>query len=119
MDKINVMTTATLAFLAVVASMPAFAYVDNTGGGALVATPEQIEQCKKLGIPEFTCTEQAILARLRYLNALELEGRGSGTALFASGFGEMGMFVGIIGAMFGGVAAAFFVRAKTGKKVPV
>jgi hypothetical protein len=39
--------------------------------------------------------------------------------MFGRNFGEMGAFVGIIGAIFGGVAAMFFVRARVGQKVPI
>ena len=123
MNKINVLTAATIAVLAVAISMPAFAQYYPTGGGAQIVTPAQIEECKAYGIPEFACTEQTLLAKKRLINA-QKEGAGnflgdSGVPMFGKSFGEMGIFVGIIGAIFGGVAAVFFARARIGQKVPI
>jgi len=113
----------TVAVLAIAVSIPAFAYLPNIGGGPQVASPKQIEECKALGIPEFTCTEQTLLAKKRVIEATrESAGKflgDSGTAMFGRGFGEMGAFVAALGTIFGGVAAAFFARAKMGKKVPI
>ncbi|MFY3740249.1 MAG: hypothetical protein HMLIMOIP_000678 [Candidatus Nitrosomirales archaeon] len=53
-----------IAVLGAAVSIPAFAqYGGPPGGGAQVATPDQIKECEKLGIPVFTCTENIILAK--------------------------------------------------------
>ncbi len=97
--------------------VPAFAQIyGGGGGGAQVASPAQIEECKSLGIPEFTCTEQQILAKKRLINAQQAGAYGSGTPMLGKGFGDMGALVAILGAIFGGVAAAFFVMARRAKK---
>lgn len=123
MNKINVMAAATIAVLAAVVSMPVFAQPYSTGGGAQTVTPEQIKECKSYGVPEFACTEQTLLAKRRFI-AAHKEGAGgflgdSGVPMFGRSFGEMGAFVAIIGAIFGGVATMFFVRARVGQKVPI
>ncbi len=123
MNKIKVITAATIAVLAVAVSIPAFAQSYTDGGGAQTVTPAQLEECKSYGIPEFACTEHTLLAKRRLL-AAQQEGAGgflgdSGVPMFGRSFGDMGAFVGIIGVIFGGVAAMFFVRAKVGKKVPI
>jgi len=106
-----------IAVLGAAVSIPAFAqYGGPSGGGAQVATPEQIEECKQLGIPVFTCTEHLILAKKRLL-AAQKEGAGgflgdSGVSMLGGTFGEMGIFIAALGAIFGGVAAAFFMMAR-------
>jgi len=119
MNKINALTAA--ALMAVVASVPAFAQ-SYTDGGAQTVTPEQMEECKSYGIPEFACTEYTLLAKRRMIamqnQDQELLGD-SGKPMLGTSFGEMGTFVVVLGAIFGGVAAAFFVRAKVGQKVPI
>ena len=102
-----------IAVLGAAVSIPAFAqYGGPPGGGAQVATPEQIEECKQLGIPVFTCTEHLILAKKRLINAQEHPSTGSGTSMLGGTFGEMGIFIAALGAIFGGVAAAFFMMAR-------
>lgn len=104
-----------IAVLGAAVSVPAFAqYVP--GGGAQVASPEQIKECEQLGIPVFTCSEHQILAKKRLINAQE-EGAGgflgdSGVPMFGKSFGEMGAFIAALGAIFGGVAAAFFAMSR-------
>jgi hypothetical protein len=121
MNKFSVYGLGLIAALGIAVSMPAipipvFAQY-NVGGGAQVATPEQVEECKRIGIPEFTCTEQNILAKKRLLNAQANPSTGSGTPMLSTGFGDMGAFIAALGAIFGGVAAAFFAMSR--KKTPV
>lgn len=99
-------------------AIPAFAqYLGPPGGGGgLTATPAQIEECKSLGVPVNVCSEQQILAKKRLINAQQAGAYGSGTPMFGKGFGEMGALVAILGAIFGGVAAAFFAMARKTKK---
>ncbi len=101
-----------IAVLGAAVSIPAFAQYTPPPGGAQVATPAQIEQCKQLGIPVFTCTENIILAKLRLKNAQEHPSTGSGTSMLGGTFGEMGIFIAVLGAIFGAVAAAFFMMAR-------
>jgi hypothetical protein len=80
------------------------------------ATPEQIEECKRLGIPEFSCTEQTLLAKRRIGAAAQEGAYGSGTAMLSQTFGDMGAIIAALAAIFGGVAAAFFAKSRVGKK---
>lgn len=116
MNNFSVYGLGLIAVLSFAVSVPAFGQY-NTGGGAQVASPEQIKECKSLGIPEFTCTEQQILAKKRLINAQEHPSTGSGTPMLSTSFGDMGLFIAALGAIFGGVAAAFFAMSR--KKTPV
>ena len=104
--------------LGTVAAYPAYGQYLG-GGGVQTATPEQLEECKQLGIPEFTCTEQTILAKKRLTAAGQAGAYGSGTPMLGTTFGDLGILVGALGAIFGGVAAAFFAmsRRKKGETV--
>lgn len=112
--------TTMILTLAFAASISAFAqYGDYGKGGAQTVIKEQLERCREVGIPEFTCTEQTLLAREQSIKAQEKEAFGSGTAMFSEGFGDMGVFIGTLAAIFGGVAAIFFSKARMGRKVPI
>ena len=112
MKRFLVYGVSLIAVLAAAVSIPAFGQYGGPGGGAQVATPEQIEECKQLGIPVFTCTEHLILAKKRLINAQQNPSTGSGTSMLSSTFGDMGVFIAALGAIFGGVAAAFFVMSR-------
>jgi hypothetical protein len=91
------------------------------GGGVgtdITASPEQLEECKNLGIPEFACTQTAILAKKRVITAEQYGAYGSGTPMLGRTFGELGGYVAAIGAIFGGVSAAFFAMALRKPKAP-
>ena len=113
MKRFLVYGLSLIAVLGAAVSIPAFAqYGGPPGGGSQVATPAQIEECKKLGIPQFTCTEHLILAKKRLLNAQLNPSTGSGTPMLSAGFGDMAPFIAALGAIFGGVAAAFFAMSR-------
>jgi len=80
------------------------------------ATPEQLAECKQLGIPEFTCTEQTLLAKRRVVSASQEGAYGSGTSMISQTFGDMGIILGVLAAIFGGVAVMFFAKGRIGKK---
>jgi hypothetical protein len=91
------------------------------GGGVgtdITASPEQLEECKNLGIPEFACTQTAILAKKRVITAEQYGAYGSGTPMLGRTFGELGGYVAAIGAIFGGISAAFFAMALRKPKAP-
>jgi hypothetical protein len=87
-------------------------------GKDITATPEQLEECKKLGIPEFACTQTAILAKRRIVTAEQSGAYGSGTPMLGRTFGELGGYVAALGAIFGGISAAFFAMALRKPKAP-
>ncbi len=87
-------------------------------GTDITASPEQLEECKKLGIPEFACTQTAILAKRRVVTAEQAGAYGSGTPMLGRTFGELGGYVAALGAIFGGISAAFFAMALRKPKAP-
>ena len=116
MNKFVVYGLSLISVLGAAVTVPAWAQIYGGGGGAPVATPEQIEECKQLGIPVFTCSEHQILAKKRVIDAYQPGGYGSGTAFFGKTFGDMGALMAVLGAVFGGVAAAFFFKSRLGKR---
>ncbi|MEM2140446.1 MAG: hypothetical protein QXJ74_00815 [Nitrososphaera sp.] len=94
----------------------------GVGGNPTTApSEEQLQKCDEYSIPRAQCTENAILAIERVKSAEKTQygndPEGSGTSLLATQAGQTWVFLGVLGAIFGGVAAAFFVRGK-GTRTP-
>lgn len=89
------------------------------GGGASIGTasPEQLQECEQLGIPRSTCNDVNILAKKRLTAAQENPATGSGTPMLSTSEGQLIVFIGVLGAIFGGVAAAFFFKGRGAKPV--
>ena len=81
--------------------------------GSIGVANSTLTQCANLGIERNECNEGAVLLKERVLeaNAHPING-GSGTPMLATQVGQLGLFVGVLGAVFGGVAAAFFISGK-------
>jgi hypothetical protein len=111
---------AALAAVAVIiTSTMSVAYAQYTGGGGSVGTasPEQLQECQQLGIPTENCSDVTILAKKRLTAAQENPATGSGTPMLSTTSGQLIVFIGVLGAIFGGVAAAFFFRGRGAKPV--
>jgi hypothetical protein len=110
---------AALAAMALLSSTTSMAFAQYTGGGASVGTasPEQLQECQALGIPTANCNDVTILAKKRLTAAEENPSTGSGTPMLSSTSGQLYVFVGVLAAIFGGVAAAFFFRGRGAKPV--
>lgn len=110
---------AALAAMAVLTSTMSVAYAQYGGGGASVGTasPEQLQECEQLGIPRETCSDVNILAKKRLTAAQENPATGSGTPMLSTESGQMTVFIGVLAAIFGGVAAAFFLKGRGAKPV--
>jgi uncharacterized protein YcfJ len=110
---------APLAALAVLSSMATVAYGQYGGGGASVgsASPEQLQECTQLSIPRENCNDVTILAKKRLTAAQENPSTGSGTPMLSTESGQMAVFIGVLGAIFGGVAAAFFFKGRGARPV--
>ena len=111
---------APLAALAVLSSMVSVAYGQyGGGGGASVgsASPEQLQECQQLGIPRENCNDVTILAKKRLTAAEENPSTGSGTPMLSTESGQMAVFIGVLAAIFGGVAAAFFFKGRGARPV--
>ena len=112
---------APLAALAVLSSMATVAYGQyggsTTGGTVGTASPEQLQECQQLNIPRENCNDVTILAKKRLTAAQENPSTGSGTPMLSTNSGQLTVFIGVLAAIFGGVAAAFFFRGRGAKPV--
>jgi hypothetical protein len=117
---INKPIIAALAAMAVLTSTAGVAYAQyGVGGGGSVGTasPEQLQECQQLGIPTENCSDVTILAKKRLTAAQENPSTGSGTPMLSTTSGQLVVFIGVLGAIFGGVAAMFFLRGRGAKPV--
>lgn len=120
MNKPTLMALGVMAalFTAVgVGSTPqAFAQYPSGGGGqGSPLTQQQLDFCEQYQIQP--CTENTIIAKERLLNANANPSTGSGTPMLSTETGQMAVFIGVLGAIFGGVAAAFFFKGRGAKPV--
>jgi hypothetical protein len=103
-----IMATAMLALLFFAAAQQSYAQY-GTGPTTGKVTEETLAKCKEFGIGRAQCSESAVLLAER----LQLQDKGgSGTAMLALGSDQTIAFIGILGAVFGGVSAAFFLRGR-------
>ncbi len=121
MNKPIIAAIAAMAVLTSTAMLTSSVYAQLYGGssGSSIgtATPEQLERCDQLGIPRETCNDVNILAKERLTAAQENPSTGSGTPMLSTTSGQLVVFIGVLGAIFGGVAAAFFFRGRGAKPV--
>ena len=113
---------AVLAALAVFTSTTGVAYAQYggtgaTGGSTGTASPEQLQECEQLGILRENCSDVTILAKKRLTAANENPSTGSGTPMFATETGQMAIFIGVLAAIFGGVAEMFFFKGRGARPV--
>ena len=116
---------AVLAAMAVLTSTTGVAYAQygstggtgGTGGTTGSASPQQLQECEQLGILRENCSDVTILAKKRLTAANENPSTGSGTPMFATETGQMVIFIGVLAAIFGGVAAMFFIKGRGARPV--
>ncbi|MBV9668470.1 MAG: hypothetical protein JO327_10110 [Nitrososphaeraceae archaeon] len=102
MNRPIIIATATMVILAASAfalqsiQMAKAQYGGTTGGGSL--------------------EEQLKLARAKITNAHAAGAYGSGTPMLGTNINETTIFIIVIVAVFGGVAAAFFIKSRSGAK---
>src|ERR1043165_5692014 len=122
MNKPIIVALAALAVLgvAVIGTVPsARAQYGVQGNPTTAPTQAQLDECASYSppIPKEQCNEQAILAHRKVTYAEQTtygnQAVGSGTPYFASS--NFIVFVGVLGAIFGGVAAAFFIKGRGSK----
>ena len=91
------------------------------GNPTTAPTAEQQQFCKDHNIPASECYENNIVAMKRLLGAQQTtygnQAVGSGTPMLATQGGQLAIFVGALGAIFGGVAAMFFIKGRGSKPV--
>jgi hypothetical protein len=116
MKQLFVMAIAA-GLLATASAQQSFAQYGSGGG---TASQEQLLRCDELGIDRNQCNDSTILAkeRIQYTreSAYGNSPEGSGTPFFKGV--EMFGVIGILGAIFGGVAGAFFLMSRKARQVP-
>ncbi|MFL6396089.1 MAG: hypothetical protein ACJ706_02870 [Nitrososphaeraceae archaeon] len=104
MNKPSLMaTTALVILIASAFALPVIqmAKAQYVGGGG--ASPGGIE-------------EQLKLAKAKITNAKTAGAYGSGTPMLGTNINETTIFIAVLVAIFGGVAAAFFIKSRSGAK---
>ena len=109
MDKPILMATTALvillasAFALPVIQMAKAQYLGGSGGGGA-------------GQPTGGIEEQLKLAKAKITNAQTAGAYGSGTPMLGTNINETTIFIAVLVAIFGGVAAAFFIKSRSGAK---
>lgn len=112
MKKIYLAAIAAGIFAVLSAQQQSYAqYGDGIPVGSAGISDETLKKCQELGIDRTACTEANVLLKERG----NLVGGGSGTGFFKEA-GEMTTIIAVLGAIFGGVAGAFFLMGR-GKQV--
>lgn len=121
MNKPTLMAIGIMAalFTAVGMGSTPQAFAQYFGGDSAPLTQDQLDFCEQHSINP--CTQNNILAKERVLGAQNTQygnnPEGSGTAMLSTETGQMAIFIGVLGAIFGGVAAAFFIKGRGAKPV--
>ncbi|MEM3094136.1 MAG: hypothetical protein QXX64_00715 [Nitrososphaera sp.] len=119
-QQLIIIAAATAAGILAVTSVPQ-SYAQYGAGSIGTATQEQLLRCEELEIDRNQCNDVTILAKERLLYAQKTtygnNPDGSGTPYF-KGI-ETFTVIGVLGAIFGGVAGAFYMMGRKGKQVPV
>jgi hypothetical protein len=123
MNKPTLMATGMMAALfaavVVVGGSAPQASAQYFGGGSEPLTQDQKDFCVKYEVNP--CTQNNILAKERVLGAQTTTygnaPAGSGTPMLSTQTGQMAVFIAVLGAIFGGVAAMFFIKGRGAKPV--
>lgn len=105
------MLAAVVAGLVAVLSAEQQSYAQYGGQipvGTVGISEETLQKCEDLDIDRTQCTEALVLQKER-LKLIEEGGSGTGFILEA---GQMFTVIGILGAIFGGIAGAFFLMGR-------
>ncbi|HEY3094613.1 MAG TPA: hypothetical protein VGJ42_02520 [Nitrososphaera sp.] len=112
MKQLIVMAIAA-GILAVTSAQQSYAQYGDSGTGVAAET---LQKCTQLKIPRTQCNEYTVLQAERI--ELSKTGQGSGTSMLATETSQMVAFIGVLGAIFGGVAGAFYAMGRKAKQVP-
>jgi hypothetical protein len=108
-----VMMAIAAGILAVTSAQQSYAQYGDGGTGV---APETLQKCEDLGIPRTQCDEHTVLLAERI--EIAKMGDGSGTSMLATETGQMVVFIGVLGAVFGDVAGAFYAMGRKARQVP-
>jgi hypothetical protein len=117
MNKPTIVAIGIMAalFAAVGVTSTPQAFAQYFGGSSEPLTKEQLDFCAQYNIEP--CSQNNILAKERLLGAQANPSTGSGTPMLSTDTGQMAVFIGVLGAIFGGVAAAFFLKGRGAKPI--
>ena len=108
--------------LAILSTQQSFAQVPYSSGDVGVGgvSNSTLQKCASLNIDRNQCSDSAVLLKERVIWSAESQTKGSGTPILATQFGQLVVFIGGLGAVFGGVATAFFIsgRKSSGQITP-
>ena len=112
MNKPAIVALAVVAVLSAAAASVQLAYAQY-GNQQAGISQEQLDRCEALDIDKTICSESTILQREKFENIknnLDNPDKGSGTNYFSGN--ETYVYIGILAAIFGGVAAMFFFKGR-------
>jgi hypothetical protein len=114
MKRQSVFLAIAAGFLALLLAQqqPSHAQYGDSGVGV---SEETLQKCNDLDIPITECSDSMVVLKER-MNS-RAGGGGSGTPMIATESGQMILFIGLIGAIFGSVAAGFYVMGRKPKAV--
>ena len=88
----------------------------SPGGNSV--SEEMLQRCVELSISREQCNDITLLQAERFQLALNSKEKGSGTSMITTELGQMVLIIGAIGAIFGGVAGAFYAMGRKAKQIP-
>jgi hypothetical protein len=113
MKKIHLVAAVAAGLLAVLSAAQQQSFAQYGDAVTPGVTEEMLQKCVDLKIERSQCNDSTILLKER-LGGEE----GSGTALIAEEAEQMIALIGVLGAVFGGIAGAFFVMGRTKQAKP-
>jgi len=113
-QQLSIMAIAA-GLLAATSAQQSFAQYDVSGTGASEAT---LQRCAELDISRAQCNDVTVMQAERMQLALGSEEKGSGTSMITTELGQMVLIIGAVGAIFGGIAGAFYAMGRKARQVP-
>jgi hypothetical protein len=110
-NQIALLAVAGLSLVLAGTTQQAYGQYGIPGNPTANVTDEQLAECEAYEIQRSECNEHTLLAARKAKIARE-NPTGSGTALLTIDGNQTWIFVGVLGAIFGGVAAAFFAKGR-------
>lgn len=88
------------------------------GPSGTSVSEEMLQRCADLSIPRAQCNDVTLLQAERMQLALKSQEKGSGTSMITTELSQMALIIGTIGAIFGGIAGAFYAMGRKARQVP-
>lgn len=90
----------------------------HLGSQGSAVSDEMLGRCGDLKISRVQCNQVSILQAERMELATNSKEKGSGTSMITDELGQMVAFIGGLGAVFGGIAAAFYLKGRRTRQIP-